>query len=101
MNLDALHKKLIAAARLNPPGDRAPYAFEKRIMARLAAQPAPDPWTLWGRALWRAAAPCLAITLALVAWTMLSTNGNGVHASFAQELDQTVLASVDGVDEAW
>ena len=101
MNLDALHKKLIAAARANPPGDRVPYAFEKRILARLNAQPVPDPWSLWGRALWRAAAPCVAVTLLLAAWTMLSVNGNSANASFAQELDHTVLASVDGVDESW
>src|SRR5947208_499131 len=101
MNLDALHKKLMAAARSQPPGDRVPYAFEKRVMAHLRARSEPDPWTLWGRALWRAAAPCVAITLVLAAWTMLSVNGNGTNASFGQTLDQTVLASVDGVDEAW
>jgi hypothetical protein len=101
MNLDALHKKLIAAARSHPPGDGVPYAFEKRVMAHLRARPEPDAWTLWGRALWRAAAPCVAVTLVLAAWTMLSINRNGANASFAQNLDQTVLASVDGVDESW
>ena len=39
MNLAELERKLIAAARANPPSDRVPYAFEKRIMARLAARP--------------------------------------------------------------
>ena len=101
MNLDALHKKLIAAARSNPPGDRVPYAFEKRILAHLNAQPAPDPWTLWGRALWRAAAPCVAVTLLLAAWTMLSVNGHNSNVSFAQDLDHTVLASVDDLGESW
>ena len=38
MNLAELERKLIAAARANPPSDRVPYAFEKRIMARLAAR---------------------------------------------------------------
>ena len=38
MNLAELQKKLIAAARANPPGDGVPYAFEKRVMALLAAR---------------------------------------------------------------
>ena len=29
MNLAELERKLIAAARANPPSDRVPYAFEK------------------------------------------------------------------------
>ena len=65
MNLAELERKLIAAARANPPSDRVPYAFEKRILARLAARPTLDRWELWGRALWRAAAPCIAIMLLL------------------------------------
>ncbi len=40
MNLAELQKKLIAAARANPPGDGVPYAFEKRVMALLAARTA-------------------------------------------------------------
>ena len=56
MNLDDLQKKLLAAARSHPPVDAVPYAFEKRIMARLgAARNVADGWTFWGRALWRAA----------------------------------------------
>src|ERR1035441_10170892 len=59
MNVTQLERKLIAAARANPPSDRVPYAFEKRIMAHLAAQPVVDDWALWARALLRAAAPCV------------------------------------------
>jgi anti-sigma-K factor RskA len=61
MNLAPLHDKLIAAAKRDAPGDRVPYAFEKRIMARIAALPVPDPWALWGGALWRAAGACVAV----------------------------------------
>ena len=43
--------------------------LRKRIMARLAARPLADDWELWGRALWRAAAPCVAIMLLLGAWS--------------------------------
>ena len=58
MNLAELERKLIAAARANPPGDQVPYAFEKRILAHLATRPVADGWELWARALWRAAALC-------------------------------------------
>ena len=60
MNLADLERKLIAAARRLPPSEAVPYAFEKRIMAHLRARPALDEWSLWARALWRAAAPCVA-----------------------------------------
>ncbi len=72
MNLAELERKLIAAARANPPSDRVPYAFEKRILARLPARPLADGWELWGRALWRAAAPCVAIMLLLGAWSFFA-----------------------------
>ena len=54
MNLSELQQKLIAAARSNPPSDAVPYAFEKRLLARLAGRPVVDNWALWSRALWRA-----------------------------------------------
>ncbi len=63
MNLAQLHQRLIAAAKADAPSDRVPYAFEKRIMARIAALPASDPWVLWGGALWRSAAACVAVTM--------------------------------------
>lgn len=37
MKLAALQKKLLAAAKANPPADRVPLAFEKRILANLKA----------------------------------------------------------------
>jgi len=40
MNLAGLQRKLIAAARANPPSDRVPFAFEKRILAQLRARAA-------------------------------------------------------------
>ena len=65
MKLEELNKKLIAAARLNAPDDRVPYAFEKRIMALIADRPMPDSLALWARALWRAAVPCV-VTVVLL-----------------------------------
>ena len=58
MNIVELQRKLIAVARANPPGDRVPYAFEKRVMACLAARRALDRGAFWVRALWRGAAAC-------------------------------------------
>jgi hypothetical protein len=46
MQLDSLKQKLIAAARQDAPSDRVPFAFEKRIMARLAGAGVPDGWIL-------------------------------------------------------
>src|SRR2546429_320289 len=43
MNLAELHKKLLAAARAHQPRADVPYAFEKRVMARLAGKPAVVP----------------------------------------------------------
>ena len=103
MNLAQLEQKLIAAARANPPSERVPYAFEKRILARLAARPAVDDWAMWARALWRAAAPCVAITLLLGAWSFFSQGSAPVN-DLSQDLEQTLLAAVDQdqpADSAW
>lgn len=68
MNTESLRHKLIASARIHTPSDSVPYAFERRIMARLpGTTPVPDAWNLWGAALWRAVAPCLGITLLVAA----------------------------------
>jgi hypothetical protein len=104
MNLAELERKLIAAARTNPPSDRVPYAFEKRIMARLAASPVADGWALWGRALWRAAAPCAAIMVALAAWSFFASPLGAPTNDLSQALEQTLLAAVDQdqpTDSAW
>ncbi|HOX56888.1 MAG TPA: hypothetical protein P5205_11870 [Candidatus Paceibacterota bacterium] len=104
MNLGELEHKLIAAARANPPSDRVPYAFEKRIMARLAARPVMDGWALWGRALWQATAPCVAIMLLLGAWSWLAPQSSAPAGDLSQDLEQTLLAAVDQdstVDSTW
>ena len=108
MNLEQLHKKLLAAARANPPGDRVPYAFSKRIMARIAESPAVDAWAVWGRALWRAAAPCVALALVLGAVTFLRTemaqpaNGPVVETvDLSQHFENTMLAGVNESEEVW
>ena len=95
MNLAELERKLIAAARAISPNERVPYAFEKRIQARIASRPALDHWELWGRALWRAAAPCVAIMLLLGAWSLFTPPRNAPTNDLSQQLEQTLLAAVD------
>ncbi|MGO8930805.1 MAG: hypothetical protein ACLQU3_28430 [Limisphaerales bacterium] len=95
MNLSELQRKLVAAARANPPSERVPYAFEKRIMARFAARPVVDDWALWARALWRAATPCVAIMLLLGAWSLFTPPNSAPATDLSQQLEQTLLAAVD------
>jgi hypothetical protein len=104
MQLDQLQQKLIAAARATPPSDRVPLAFEKRIMARLPARHVLDEWALWSRALWRAAAPCVAIMLFFTAWTFFAPNTSTTSNDLAQDFENTLLAAVDQeqpADSAW
>lgn len=105
MNLENLQKKLLAAARANPPADRVPLAFEKRVLANLPGKPVADLAMLWSRALWRATVPCLALMLVLTglalfpAGTTSSTTSPGVVATGTDDLptvfEQTLLASSD------
>jgi hypothetical protein len=104
MNLVDLHRKLIAAARANPPGDGVPNAFEKRIIARLAGRPAIDHWALWSRALWRATAPCAAIMLVFCAWSWFAPGSSPPSTDLTQEFENTVLAVADqdsAADSTW
>jgi hypothetical protein len=96
MNLAELQRILVAAARANPPSDRVPHAFEKRIMARLAPRPALDTWTFWALALWRGAALCVGIMLLLSAWSFYGPTDSGVRGGdFSQDFENAVFAVVD------
>jgi len=100
MNLAELQKKLIAAARKNPPDDHVPYAFEKRIMARLSAAPKADEWGYLARALWCGAAVCTAVAIATSVWSFEPASDEG-ELAFSQDLEQTILASPDDLENAW
>jgi hypothetical protein len=95
MNIEELQRKLIASAKLNPPADTVPYAFEKRIVARLSARALPDHWALLSRALWRGAAACVAVTLLLSAWSFYSTTSAAPTADLSQQFENTLLAAID------
>jgi hypothetical protein len=101
MNLAELQKKLLAAARANRPGDHVPYAFEKRVMARLATKPSLDAFAVWNRTLWQAAAPCVAVMLLLGVWTFLAPRTDNSGATLAAELESTLYAPFDNQTEAW
>lgn len=93
MNLQHLQTKLIEVARKNTPGDHVPFAFEKRIMGRLA-KPMLDAWSLWGRALWRAAAACVLAVALISGWSMQIEPATE-SADLTQHFEETVLAALD------
>lgn len=95
MNVDQLQRKLVEAARAQGPSEQVPYGFEQRILARLRSGPVPDVWALWARGLWRAAAPCVAITLLLCAWSFLSPSSASSNTDLTQAFENTVLAAAD------
>ena len=95
MDLDKLQGKLIAAARGQSPSSRVPYGFERRITARLRSLTSVDYWGLWARALWRAAAPCIAITILLAAWSLFTAPNKSGSGDLSQEFENTVLAATD------
>lgn len=95
MNADELQRKLITVARSNPPSEQVPYAFEKRVLAHLAARRMVDEWGWWARGLWRAAGPCVAVMLVLSAWSIFSGPTKAPAGDLSQEIDNTVLAAVD------
>jgi len=96
MNLEKLQAKLLAAARKTSTSDRVPFAFEKRIMAHLA-KPIADIWSLWGRALWRAAAACVFAMALLGGWSFQTASDESPDLS--QEFENTVFAALDEQSE--
>lgn len=95
MNANELQRKLLAAARANPPGDCVPYMFEKRIIALLTNRPLPDAWAAWSRALWRAAALCMTIAALMGALAFFSLKTNVASNDLSQDFEQTLLAAVN------
>jgi hypothetical protein len=98
MNLAELQRKLTHAARANPPGDRVPYLFEKRVMALLAGRAVTDPWSLWARSLWRAAASCVALAVVTGAVSVFAPAKSDNPGDLSQDFENTLLASVDQGD---
>ncbi len=97
MKVVELEKKLIAVARANPPGDQVPHAFERRMIALILKGPVQDIWAVWAKALWFAAAPCVAVMLLCSGWAMVESarHPRTTSIDLAQQLDNTLLAAVD------
>lgn len=89
-----LERKLLAAAKAHPPSDAVPYAFEQRIMARLGKVPVPDAWADWASALWRAAAPCVAVAILLGVWSAFTPGSTAASVEHSLDLEQTVLVAI-------
>jgi hypothetical protein len=100
MNLAELQKKLTAAARLQTPDDRVPYAFEKRIMALIAERAAVSGRILWARGFWRAAVSCLALALVCGAVSLFTPTTADNSNDLSQDFENTLLASADLPDNA-
>jgi hypothetical protein len=102
MNLNDLHEKLMAVARKNPPSDHVPYAFEKRIMSRVADITPPSPWALWGGPLWRGAVSCVAITVLCGVWSFASSRQADSPESFSQAFEAAVFTPPSQhAEDAW
>ena len=101
MKLDSLQQRLIAAARAQPPGVGVPYAFEQRIMAHIRARHLPDAWASWSQALWRAAAPCVALAVVLLVWSAVSPVATGDTHTLTDDLESAVMAGIPHLDDVW
>ena len=53
--------EFVTLARSLPRDERTPYAFEKRIMARLGDVPVLDALAFWTQSLWKAILPCVGV----------------------------------------
>lgn len=95
MNLVELQRRLLAAARSNPPTEQVPFGFEKLMVRRLTTHTVPDFCALWSQALWRASAPCAAIMLMLGTWCWLGQRPPPPAHDWSQEFDNTVLAAAE------
>jgi len=100
MNLAELQKKLIAAARLQAPDERVPYAFEKRITALIAARAGADRWVFWARGLWRAAGSCVVVAVVFGAVSLFTPATPDTGNDLSQDFENTLLASADLPDNS-
>ncbi|HEV2696273.1 MAG TPA: hypothetical protein VG347_25535 [Verrucomicrobiae bacterium] len=98
MNLAELQRKLVAAARLQQPDDRVPYAFEKRITALIAERSATAWRVQWMRGLWRATVSCVAVAVVCGTVSLFTPDSNDGGNDLSQDFENTLLASVDQGD---
>jgi hypothetical protein len=99
MDLEKLQLKLMTVAKAHPPSDQVPYAFEKRIMARLTAPVKVDEWALCGRWLWRAVTPCMSLMVGLGVWVLATMHTEPESQNLEQAIENTLLSSDDVAGE--
>jgi hypothetical protein len=98
MNSQHLQKKLIAVARATPADSRVPYAFQKRVMARIKSAQA-DVWSLWSTLMWRAAVPCLCVMVLTGAFSRFGIISTADHEP--GELETALMAPIAADSESW
>jgi len=101
MNIAKLEQKLLAAGLTLPVDDRVPLAFEKRVMTRLPRRGFADGGTVWVRALWQAAVPCVAVAVGLCALALTLQTGAPSQPSLSEELETAVYAAMDYPETPW
>jgi hypothetical protein len=102
MNPVELQKKLLAAAHAHPPDDAVPYAFEKRVMARVRMMGrVADRWTVWAGALWRAAAPAVGVMVLVGVCTVILNHHNNAADTQTADLETTLYAGLGNVGDTW
>jgi hypothetical protein len=100
MKAETLRQRLIAAGRHYRPADTVPFAFEKRILARIA-QAKTDPWLLWNQILWRCAAPCVALTILTGALAYYAQQDSQASESLVTDLETAIYAPISTSTEVW
>ena len=105
MKLDQLQATLLQTARTDAPSDRVPYAFEQRVMARLAAGGRPDVLAEWTAAFWRAAWSSLAVAVVVgvvnfATPTPASAGGDALEIA-AVDLETLAAQPGDSPAESW
>lgn len=101
MSYELLLKKLVNAAKRNKPSDNVPYAFEKRIMARIYELKANDTATLWAQLLWRAVKPCLLVMIIACLIALFTQMQNGFEENPSKEFETAVLAGLNTIGDNW
>lgn len=108
---DQLQSHLFNLARQERPSNEEDYFdISHSVMARIRSEtlssgPLLEVSTasLWERALWRAVAPCMLVTLALVAWTIITPNPQPLDTMtpLAVTLEETISAPLEPLELPW
>ncbi len=102
MNTDSLYRTLIRAGRADPPSDKVPYAFEKRVMAAIHGISKPDPMKGWVMGLWRAAVSCVGVAavVCILAVRLPAADEDAAARIVPQESEEVSVVFVEDFDSA-